>query len=117
MRDEFLDVLPAALLSLFDLVGVPVDKLGDSTGKLAGSIKATATNRGGVVSAGNARVRYAGPINYGWGSRPNRAKGWRGGPIAANNFLQKGVKASEERIRQIMSDGVSRLLEQVRGIG
>jgi phage gpG-like protein len=88
-----------------------------SSGRLAGSIKAKATNRGAVVSAGNARVRYAGPINYGWGSRPNKAKGWRGGPIAANNFLQKGVQRSEPRIRQIIGEGVRRLTEQVTGRG
>lgn len=39
------------------------------TGALAGSIKVTVTRDGPAVSAGNAQVRYAGPIEGGWRRR------------------------------------------------
>lgn len=38
-------------------------------GDLAGSIRAGATQRSGVVRAGKAAVPYAGPIHFGWPAR------------------------------------------------
>jgi len=63
-------------------------------GALRGSVKAN----GGTVTAGGPGVPYAGPIHWGWSSRPNPARGWRGGPIRPNPFL---VDALEERRRQV----------------
>lgn len=36
------------------------------SGKLAGSIRAGATQRSGIVRMGGAAVPYAGPIHFGW---------------------------------------------------
>ena len=39
------------------------------SGRLAGNIRSTGQARQGVVRAGGARVRYAGPIHFGWAAR------------------------------------------------
>ena len=56
-------------------------------GALKASVRAGASSRAGVVRAGKKLVPYAGPIHYGWPSRPNNEKGWRGGPIPPKEFL------------------------------
>lgn len=84
------------------------------SGALAGSIKSKATTRGASVSAGGTkRVPYAGPIHYGWGSRPNKRKGWRGGPIAANRFLDRAVAESIDPVVAVLEDGMRRLVDKV----
>lgn len=57
------------------------------SGRLAGSVKGSSTTTKAIIQAGAGRVPYAGPIHFGWRSRPNPAKGWRGGPIAPNPFI------------------------------
>ena len=42
------------------------------TGRLAGSLRAGATKRAGVIHAGRKAVPYAGPVNYGWPAPSNR---------------------------------------------
>lgn len=49
------------------------------TGALAASIRGNRAKNKAVVAAGKARVRYAGPINYGWPARN----------IRASSFLQR----------------------------
>lgn len=63
------------------------------TGRLAGTIRATGTQRGGYVRAGRKSVPYAGPIHFGWPNRPNNAKEWRGGPIRPNPFLYAALES------------------------
>jgi len=69
------------------------------TGTLKGTLRTTGTARGGVVRMGRKTVPYAGPIHFGWPNRPDRAKGWRGGPIAPNPFL---YEAMDKRIPEVM---------------
>lgn len=57
------------------------------SGKLAGSLRTSATVRAGMVRIGKASVPYAGPVHFGWPTRPNPGRGWRGGPISPNTFL------------------------------
>lgn len=69
------------------------------SGKLRGSIKATAGQASASVKAGSAKtVPYAGPIHFGWPTRPDRARGWRGGPIAPQPFI---YEAADRRIKQV----------------
>lgn len=57
------------------------------TGNLRETIRESGTKTGGRVRAGFARVPYAGPIHFGWSTRPDAQKRWRGGPIEPNPFL------------------------------
>lgn len=81
------------------------------TGKLAGTIKARGTLTGASVTAGSPSVPYAGPIHYGW-RRPNKSKGWRGGPIKANKFMTRAARASQDEVAQMIEDGLRRFINE-----
>ena len=70
------------------------------SGRLEATLRTTGTARGGVVRLGRKAVPYAGPIHFGWPNRPNRQKGWRGGPIRPNPFL---YEATDKRIPEVMA--------------
>jgi len=80
------------------------------TGRLAGTLRTGATNRGGRVAAGRKAVPYAGPIHFGWPNRPDRAKGWRGGPIRPNPFIYDAL----DRRRGDVERQFERYLEDTR---
>lgn len=85
------------------------------TGALGNSIRAKGALRGGTVMAGGTkRVPYAGPIHYGWPTRPNKAKGWRGGQIFRNPFLDRALYKNVDEVLRLMQQGVNRLLDEVR---
>lgn len=71
------------------------------SGRLRASIRAGATTTRGQVKAGGYGVRYAGPIHFGWSSRPNSARGWRGGPIDPQPFI---YEAADRRIRDVLDE-------------
>ena len=84
------------------------------SGRLAGSIKAKGTTTGASIVAGGLKsVPYAGPIHYGWPSRPNRSRGWRGGPIAANPFLTRAANDSVDMVAKIIEEELQRVLDRV----
>lgn len=82
------------------------------TGRLAAAIKASAGLGDASVRAGGSKVPYAGPIHFGWMSRPNKSKGWRGGPIHPQPFLFRAlskkygdvVKRYEELLEKFAND-------------
>lgn len=82
------------------------------SGRLAGSVKAKGTQYGAAVTAGGAKVPYAAPIHWGWGTRPNRARGWRGGPIAANNFLIRAKDQSKDAVRDALERGLREFVDR-----
>ena len=86
------------------------------SGKLAESIRSSGTKTAAIIRAGFKSVPYAAPIHWGWGTRPNRAKKWRGGPIAANPFLSQGAQDSEGRWIRVYENHVAQALEKVKGI-
>lgn len=86
---------------------VPVRK-----GRLKATIRAAGTQREGVVRAGMARVPYAGPIHFGWPSRPNKAKGWRGGPIRPQPFIYEALDQRIAQVLNVYEDRVERLIRQ-----
>lgn len=59
--------------------------------RLRRSLKVVIARDGVAIQAGRAKVPYAGPIHFGWPGRPNKAKRWRGGPIAPQPFLYDAV--------------------------
>jgi hypothetical protein len=84
------------------------------SGRLAGSIKAKGTTTGGAVVAGGLKaVPYAGPIHWGWPSRPNRARRWRGGPIAANQFMVRAALGSRDQVAEILEEGLRRMIDRL----
>lgn len=71
------------------------------SGRLRASIRAGATTTRGQVKAGGYGIRYAGPVHFGWSSRPNTSRGWRGGPIAPQPFI---YEAADRRIRDVLDE-------------
>jgi hypothetical protein len=84
------------------------------SGRLAGSIKAKGTTTGSAVVAGGLKaVPYAGPIHWGWPSRPNKSRRWRGGPIAANRFMVRAAESSADQVAGILEGGLRRFIDKV----
>ena len=81
-----------------------------SAGTMRSTLRSSGTQRGGFVRAGKKLVPYAGPVHFGWPSRPNAAKGWRGGPIRPNPFL---FSALDERREQV-ADAFARYIDDIR---
>jgi hypothetical protein len=69
-----------------------------NSGAFRGSLRSSGTRRGGYVRAGKKLVPYAGPVHFGWPSRPDPAKGWRGGPIRPNPFLYDALDKRREQV-------------------
>lgn len=84
------------------------------TGRLRDTIRSSGTKTAGIIRAGFKSVPYAGPIHWGWYTRPRG--NWRGGPIQANPFLSDGAKDSEGRWIRIYEHHVAAAIEKVKGI-
>ncbi|MGX9346384.1 hypothetical protein [Microbacterium sp. KNMS] len=81
------------------------------SGRLRDTLRVGATNRAGVVRAGNNRtsasgVRYAGPVHWGW---PGRG-------IAANPFMTRAARATQNRWVRLYENFTNRILNKVKGI-
>lgn len=64
------------------------------SGNLRNTIRSSGQQRGGVVSAGRAKVPYAGPIHFGWGRRR----------IHPNPFLYRAAdKRADEVVEAYLS--------------
>lgn len=86
------------------------------SGKLGATIRPKGMVKGAAVMAGGVGgVRWAGPVEFGWTTRPNKAKGWRGGPIKARSYLRKALYSNKDTIRDVMAQAVQRIAEQVKG--
>ena len=81
-----------------------------TSGTLRNSLRSAGTQRGGFVRAGKKSVPYAGPIHFGWPSRPNYDKGWLGGPISPNPFM---YDALDER-REEVADAFAGYIDDIR---
>lgn len=73
------------------------------SGKLAGSIRAGATNRAGIVRAGKASVPYAGVIHWGWPRRHIKARPW----------IADAASATEDRWTDVYLAGMEDLLDTI----
>ncbi len=84
------------------------------TGALKRSITAQASASSGRVKAGSAkRVPYGAPVHFGWPTRPNKGRRWRGGPIAPNPFLYEAQDARVDQVRAAFDSAVSRWVAQL----
>ena len=86
------------------------------SGKLANTIRSSGTKTAAIVRAGLKAVPYAPAIHWGWPTRPNPGKGWRGGPIPANPFISRGAQDSEGRWIRVYENHVEQALAKVKGI-
>lgn len=87
------------------------------TGRLSKTIKAKGTLTGAAITAGTPSVRWAGPIHWGWPSRPNKARGWRGGPITGNPFLVRALAQSQDMVADVLEGGLRRFIDKVATTG
>lgn len=83
------------------------------TGKLAASLKGEGTQTKARIVAGSASVPYAGPIHFGWPTRPNPGRGVRGGPIPANPFLYTAVDRRRDEVMAAYQEHVERICSKV----
>ena len=88
-------------------------KVPQRSGKLAKTVKARSSTKRGWVTAGGAGVPYAGPIHFGWPSRPNAMKEWRGGPIAPNPFLYDALDERRGEVEDAFYKGVMEVVDKV----
>lgn len=75
------------------------------TGRLAASVRGNKAKSKAVVTAGRARVPYAGAINYGW-----RKRG-----ISPSEFMQRADAAMQDRAVQLLEDSINRAMSR-RGL-
>jgi hypothetical protein len=72
------------------------------SGALRSSIRGNRAKNKAVITAGRARVPYAGAINYGWPARN----------ISGALFLQKADVAMEPKARQAIIEGLDALIRE-----
>ena len=78
----------------------------DDTGRLKSTIRSAGTKGAGVVRVGNnSKVRYAGPIVWGWGRKH----------IPSNPFPSRGARAAEPRWRGVYEDYIARVIKRIKG--
>lgn len=77
-----------------------------STGRLAASIRATATPRAGSIKTGRKKIPYAGPIHWGWPARN----------IEPNPWVATAAHDSESLWVEEYVKHVSDALDQVHGV-
>lgn len=72
------------------------------SGALQDTIRGNRAKNKAVVTAGRARVPYAGAINYGWPAHN----------IAPALFMQKADEVLSEKAQRMLEDGIARLIEE-----
>lgn len=86
------------------------------SGALAATIRASGTKTAGIIRAGRKSVPYAGPIHWGWPTRPDPLAGIVGGPIEAQPFLSDGAQSSEGQWLPEYIKTVNGIIRRVEGI-
>lgn len=114
--DDRLDDLKDVYREIGEVVAAEARQLVPSrSGRLGASIRAARRASGARVIAGRASVPYAGPIHFGWPSRPNQSRGWRGGPIRPQPFLYDALdrRAGEgvDRFERFVADVVAEVTD------
>ncbi len=72
------------------------------SGALRDTIRGNRAKNKAVITAGRARVPYAGAINYGWPARN----------IAPALFLQKADEEMADRAPKMLEDGIAKLIAE-----
>lgn len=82
------------------------------SGRMAATLRSSGQVSGGIVRVGYARLPYAGPIHFGWPTRPNPGKGWRGGPIYPNPFMYEALDDRRSEVIEMYEDRVNGLIRK-----
>ena len=110
MLDDDFEDLKELHLDLAEMVAERAASLAPvRTGRLRQTIRASGTKTGGRVRAGFKRVPYAGPVHFGWATRPDAAKGWRGGPIHPNPFLYDALDERHNQVFETYFQGIKKI--------
>lgn len=110
MLDDDFEDLKELHLDLAKMVADRAEALAPvRTGRLKETIRASGTKTAGRVRAGFKRVPYAGPVHFGWPTRPNDAKGWLGGPIEPNPFLYDALDQRYNKVFEAYFRGVKEI--------
>jgi hypothetical protein len=110
MLDDDFEDLKELHLDLAEMVADRAASLAPvRTGTLQQTIRAAGTKTAGRVRAGFKRVPYAGPVHFGWATRPDAAKGWRGGPIHPNPFLYDALDQRRNQVFNAYFQGVKKI--------
>jgi hypothetical protein len=80
------------------------------SGRTVALVRSSATTTRATVSV---RLAYAGPVHWGWPSRPNAARGWRGGPIKANPWISEAATDTELRWLAMYEGALRALIERL----
>ena len=75
------------------------------SGRLRASIRAVAAAHGATVSAGGARVPYAGVQEH----------GWRRHHIRGSHYLSGSADANADRVAELYGTRVGQIMDQVKG--
>tara|TARA_R100001594_G_scaffold150381_1_gene211330 strand:+ start:2697 stop:3047 length:351 start_codon:yes stop_codon:yes gene_type:complete len=79
------------------------------TGRLKQTIRASGTQTAGRVRAGFKRRPYIPAVHFGWATRPDAAKGWRGGPIHPNPFLYDALDERHNQVFETYFEGIKKI--------
>ena len=110
MLDDDFEDLKELHLDLAEMVADRAASLAPvRTGRLRETIRASGTKTAGRVRAGFKRVPYAGPVHLGGATRPDAAKGWRGGPIHPNPFLYDALDQRRNQVFNAYFQGVKKI--------
>lgn len=85
------------------------------SGRLDGTIRTGATIRAGTIKAGKKLVPYAGPIHWGWPTRPQPEREIYGGPIRPNPFLSRAAQITEPAWVPIYEAEMLDVIRSVKG--
>lgn len=85
------------------------------TGKLTASIRTGATVKAGILRAGRKAIPYGGAVHWGWPSRPDPARGVRGGPIKPYPFLSRAAQMTESTWVPVYMAEIQSALRKVKG--
>lgn len=83
------------------------------SGTLRRSIRAVGLADAGAVRS--SAVPYANAIHWGWHTRPNAAKGWRGGPIAPQPFIYDALDATRDDVLATYTALIDRAMRENLG--
>ena len=110
MLDDDFEDLKELHLDLAKMVADRAEALAPvRTGRLKETIRASGTKTAGRVRAGFKRVPYAGPVHFGWPTRPNDAKRWLGCPIQPNPFLYDALDQRYNKVFEAYFRGVKEI--------
>ena len=110
MLDDDFEDLKELHLDLAEMVAERAASLAPvRTGRLKETIRASGTKTAGRVRAGFKRVPWTGPVHFGWATRPDAAKGWRGGPIHPNPFLYDALDERHNQVFETYFEGIKKI--------